>query len=85
MQTVAEIWIQEGLQQGLQQGGQKTAAEMVLSQLKRRFGQISTRAEKQILHLPLSVLKELGDALLDFKKPSDLTAWLRQHDPKRRS
>ena len=82
MQTLAEVWKQEGLQQGLQQG-QKTAAEIVLSQLKWRFGQISARAEKQILRLPLSTLKELGDALPVFAKPSDLTAWLREHAPKR--
>ena len=92
MQTVAEIWKQEGLQQGLQQGlqiavekgNQETAAEMTLRLLNRRFGRISQRAEKQILRLPLSTLKELGDALPVFAKPSDLTAWLREHDPNRK-
>jgi predicted transposase/invertase (TIGR01784 family) len=82
MQTLAEVWKQEGLQQGLQQG-QKTAAEIVLSQLKWRFGQISARSEKQIFRLPLSTLKELGEALPGFAKPSDLTAWLREHAAKR--
>jgi hypothetical protein len=93
MQTVAEIWKQEGLQQGLQQGlqiamekgNQETAAEMALRMLNYRFGRISKRVEKQILRLPLARLKELGDALLDFTKPADLTAWLREHDPNRRS
>jgi hypothetical protein len=78
MQTLAEVWKQEGLQQG-----QKTAAEIVLSQLKWRFGQISARSEKQIFRLPLSTLKELGEALPGFAKPSDLTAWLREHAAKR--
>ncbi len=93
MQTVAEIWKQEGLQQGLQQGlqiamekgNQATAAEMALRMLNCRFGRISKRAERQILRLPLPVLKELSDVLLDFAKPSDLMAWLRGHNLKRKA
>jgi hypothetical protein len=72
MQTLAEVWKQEGLQQGLQQAEEKArqeVAEMVLRQLNRLLGQISARAEKQLRRLPLSTLEELGDALLDFAKP----------------
>jgi len=85
MQTVAEIWKQEGLEKGLQmgleQGGQMAAAEMAMQLLEHRFGQISERAKRQILRLPLAVLKELGGVLLDFATPADLTAWLREHKP----
>ncbi len=76
MQTVAEVWKREGLQQGLEQGLQQG--------FKHRFGQISARAEKQILRLPLQLLKELSEASLDFAKSSDLAAWLREHSPKRK-
>jgi hypothetical protein len=65
----------------MEKGNQETAAEMALRMLNYRFGRIGKRAEKQIRRLPLPLLEELSEALLDFAKPADLTTWLREHSP----
>ena len=81
MDTLIKVWMNKGLQQGLQQGIEAGIAKMSLRQLERRFGHISARAAKQIQRLPLAELEELCEALLEFDKPSDLTSWLRMHNP----
>ncbi|HWQ34439.1 MAG TPA: Rpn family recombination-promoting nuclease/putative transposase [Blastocatellia bacterium] len=87
MPTLLETWIQRGLQQGLQQGllqgSQEGRQALVLRQLTRRFGKLSTRAQAQIRRLSANQLEQLGEALLDFEKVADLNAWLRQHKPER--
>jgi hypothetical protein len=42
----------------------------------RGLGTIQPETENCIRQLGLQKLEELGDAVLDFKSPSDLTAWL---------
>jgi hypothetical protein len=54
---------------------------ILLRLLKRRFGPVSGRTQKQIGSLSHEQLGELAEALLDFKQPSDLTRWLREHAP----
>lgn len=81
MQTAAEMLIAQGKQQGLQLGSEKQTLKITLRLLKRRLGTVSQRAEKQIRRLPLAELEALSEALLDFVKPADLTAWLRAHQP----
>jgi predicted transposase/invertase (TIGR01784 family) len=47
--------------------------------LARRIGTLASETEAQIRSLSLSQLEALGEALLDFSQPSDLTDWLRSH------
>jgi predicted transposase YdaD len=47
--------------------------------LTRRIGTIAPQAEAQIRSLSLTQIEELGEALLDFSQPSDLSDWLRSH------
>ena len=55
----------------------KTAQlSLILRQLVRRLGTIQPETENCIRELGVEQLEELGDAVLDFKHPSDLTAWL---------
>lgn len=68
--------LQEGEQQGLLKGERKFA----LLQLEERFGKLSPKIRKQIEHLPAEQLEELIKALLDFKGPDELIAWLKQHN-----
>lgn len=70
-----EEGIQIGLQQGLQQGLQRET-DLVLRQLKRQLGKVSKQTEKDIRKLSIEKIEELGEALLDFQKASDLQTWL---------
>ena len=71
-----ELGLQRGLQQGLQQGLQRGEAALVLRQLKRRLGQLSSEQEEQVKGLSVEQLEELGEALLDFTTMTDLESHL---------
>jgi flagellar biosynthesis/type III secretory pathway protein FliH len=71
-----ERGIQEGRQAGRQEGRQEGESSLVLRLLKRRLGGLSPETEAQIVALSLTRLEELGEALLDFSKLSDLSDWL---------
>ncbi len=70
-----------GIEQGIEQGMQREGANLVLRQLNRRLGQVTTSVEKQIRQLSVEQLEDLGEALLDFENEADLLHWLSQnHD-----
>ena len=52
---------------------------LVLRQLARRIGALSQRAQANIARLSIEQVEKLGEALLDFNHPRDLTQWLREH------
>jgi hypothetical protein len=60
------------------QGQQAEATSMILRQLQRRCGPLSTEQQSQIQALPLAELEALAEALLDFQRATDLKAWLSQ-------
>ncbi len=60
--------------------GEAREQALILRQLKRRVGNVSTDLEVQIKTLPLAQLEELGEALLDFSQMADLVAWLDNFD-----
>jgi predicted transposase YdaD len=77
---VYEQWRQETLQEGQQRGleqGLEHERSLILRQLTRRIGTIAPTIETQIRSLSLTQLEELGEALLEFSRPSDLEGWLR--------
>ena len=51
-------------------------ANLALRQLKRRCGPLSEATTDRIQALPLEQLEALAEALLDFRGPEDLVAWL---------
>ncbi|NCS59792.1 MAG: DUF4351 domain-containing protein, partial [Microcystis aeruginosa G11-04] len=62
-------------------GMQREGANLVLRQLNRRLGQVTSSVEKQIRQLSVEQLEDLGEALLDFENEADLLHWLSQnHD-----
>lgn len=67
---------EEGLEQGLEQGRQEEAVNFVTRLLRKRFGELPQEVRSVILGLPLLMLEELGEALLDFTSVADLQAWL---------
>jgi predicted transposase/invertase (TIGR01784 family) len=68
---------QIGEQRGEQTGALREARSLILRQLTRRFGTISTNSEAKISTLSLPQLESLGEALLDFSSSADLDNWLR--------
>jgi predicted transposase/invertase (TIGR01784 family) len=68
--------VQEGRKEGKQEGRQDGERNLVLRQLLRRIGALSPELTAQIGTLSLPQLEALGEALLDFSRPSDLTDWL---------
>lgn len=67
---------QEGRQEGQLEGRQQEAANLVFRLLSRRFGELSQELRERISNLPLSVLEDLSEALLDFGSLDDLLTWL---------
>ena len=63
----------------LEQGERREAISMVLRLLTRRIGALTPEIQAQIQTLSISQLEDLGEALLDFSQPTDLTAWLQNH------
>ena len=62
--------------QGRLEGRQQGELEMALRLLRRRCGELNPQQEARIRSLHLEQLETLAEALLDFKGPSDLEAWL---------
>ncbi len=79
MQTMIDVWIQEGEQKGRQEGRQEGILALTLRQLQRRIGALDAETEARIRELSFEQLEQLGEALLDFSQPDDLAAWLRAY------
>lgn len=66
----------KGRAEGKIEGKLEGERSLVLRLLSRRFGSISPNAQAQIQALSLTQIEALGEALLDFSAPDDLTCWL---------
>ena len=62
----------------LQEGRQEGEANLVLRQLARRLGGLSSEQVNRIQGLSVPLLEELGEALLDFTVMADLEDWWQQ-------
>ena len=69
----------EGRKEGREEGRRGEAIGFVLRLLRRRLGPLSGETEQRIAALTVPQIEALGEALLDFTQPGDLTDWLRQH------
>ena len=68
--------LQEGLQKGRQEGKEEGERSLILRLLAHKFGEISKEAQSHIEQLSLPQLETLGEALLEFSTPQELTRWL---------
>jgi predicted transposase YdaD len=68
---------QQGIQQGIQQGRSEEGRALVLKQLTRKLGNLSTELRTKVSELSLDRLESLGEDLLDFQIVEDLEKWLR--------
>ncbi|MCG9892747.1 MAG: DUF4351 domain-containing protein [Thermosynechococcaceae cyanobacterium MS004] len=71
--------LQEGETKGKLEGKSEEALSLVLRLLSRRVGSISPNAQAQIQALSLPQIEALGEALLDFSTPDDITHWLQDN------
>ena len=71
--------LQEGLQEGLREGRKEEAANLIVRQLGKRFGELPEDTQVSVSKLSLTVLEELGEALLDFSDISEVKNWLAEH------
>ncbi len=76
---ITTSWKEEGLKEGLLKGRQEGELNLVVRLLHRRLAGLPASIEQQVRGLPVSDLKKLGEALLDFSSLSDLRNWLREH------
>ncbi len=63
------------------QNGLRREQHLILRQLKKCVKKLSEAVIERINTLPQNKLESLGEDLLDFKLPSDLTRWLRKNAP----
>ena len=61
---------------GLEEGRQEEAANLVIRQLTRRCGSLSSSLEIRVRSLLVNQLEMLGEDLLDFSDIKDLENWL---------
>ncbi|HEY3268950.1 MAG TPA: DUF4351 domain-containing protein [Armatimonadota bacterium] len=77
---ITTSWMEEGIAIGLERGreeGQREAnLHLILRLLARQVGPLSEETERRVRDLPAARLEDLAEALLAFRKPSDLEGWL---------
>lgn len=66
-------------QEALGEGEQKEAVKLVLRLLNRRLGEVPQSLTEPITGLSVDRLEDLGEALLDFSRETDLRQWLEKH------
>ena len=64
-----------------ERGEARGGAAVLQGQLAQICGSIPDDLQQRLFRLPLDLLTQLGTALLDFRSPDDLRAWLDAHDP----
>ncbi len=77
METVAEIWMQQGIQQKSLELSQDLATR-ASRMIHRRFGTIDEETRKRLSTFSFDQLANLMEAFQDFNSIDDLTAWMRQ-------
>jgi len=68
-----------GERRGIRQGRQAGESALVLRQLRRRLGPLPEARCRAIELLSLPKIEALGEALLDFDSPDDLSRWLQNN------
>lgn len=77
-----EMWIQNQhsvVDVAREQATKTAQMSLILRQMVKRLGKIEPETENHIRELSIQELENLGDAVLDFKNMSDLTAWLQTY------
>jgi predicted transposase YdaD len=60
-----------------EEGREEATVNLIIRLLTKRFGKISEEMRSSISSLPLLVLEDLSEALLDFTSFADIQTWLK--------
>ena len=63
-------------EEGREEGREEATVNLIVRLLTKRFGEISPEMRSVISGLPLPILEDLSEALLDFTSMADLQSWL---------
>lgn len=74
--TFKETRVYQDIKEEGREEGRSVMANAISRQLTKRLGELSSETQLRISHLPLPVLENLSEALLDFTSVADLEAWL---------
>jgi predicted transposase YdaD len=66
----------EGKLEGMLEGKQEEARALVMRQLARRIGSLTSGQSRQIHALNLEQIEALAESLLDFTRVEDFEQWL---------
>ena len=69
--TIAERLRQEGFQKGMDFG----QSQLILKQLKKRFGSLSPALERKLNESGVDVLDRFGESIFDFESLEDAEKW----------
>ncbi|AFZ58837.1 DUF4351 domain-containing protein [Anabaena sp. PCC 7938] len=73
---------QEAKEEGRQEARQEWQTNLLVRQLSKRFGKLSSNYIENINKLTIEQREDLGEALLDFVDISELEQWLKTHTDK---
>lgn len=74
--TLKETRVYQEIKEEGREEVREVMANAISRQLTKRLGNLSEKMCSSISGLPLSVLEDLSEALLDFSSSADLQAWL---------
>jgi predicted transposase/invertase (TIGR01784 family) len=66
-------------QEAKEEGREEQTVNIIIRQLTKRFPRVAPETRDLISGLPLSVLEDLSEAILDFSQLADLQPWLDAH------
>ncbi len=73
--------IDSSVKKGRQEGKQEGKEELVVHQIRHRFGTVAGPVVERLERLSSEQIDALAVALLDFKTPADLEVWLSRNRP----
>ncbi|HET6248786.1 MAG TPA: DUF4351 domain-containing protein [Tepidisphaeraceae bacterium] len=81
--AVTNEWTEAAMEKGMEVGlkiarqeGLERERKLVIRQLQRKLGELSSELLERIATLSLDKIEELGEELLSMQSPNDLNAWL---------
>ena len=74
--TLKETRVYREIKEEGREEGREATANIIIRQMTKRFGELPQKARSLVGGLPLPMLEELGEALLDFTSVVDLQTWL---------
>ncbi len=74
--TLKKTRVYQEIKEEVQEEAREATANIMIRLLTKRLGEIPQEARSSVAGLPMNMLAELGEALLDFTSVADLQAWL---------